>query len=111
MNRAHFPSVARKLRQSSPQLLILFLHATAVGGFVAVEVVPFVLELQVTTFAAVGVLDGDVGGQGGDGVAEGDFGAAAELGAGAVVPDAPGEMLHLFPIAAADRTLVFGGLG
>jgi hypothetical protein len=45
------------------------------GVFVAGDVVPLVLEGEVAPFAAVGVLDGDVGGQGDDGVPQGDSGA------------------------------------
>jgi hypothetical protein len=71
----HAPRSAFIYDSHPPQLLVLFLHAAAVGGFVAGDVVPLVLEGEVAPFAAVGVLDGDVGGQGDDGVPQGDSGA------------------------------------
>lgn len=76
-----------RLRQPAPQLLIFFLHATPVGGGVVVDVVSAFVKGEIAPFAAVGVIDGPIRGQGDDevapdasqdGVDKGDAGCSAE---------------------------------
>ena len=85
------------------QSSVLVGHDAAVGRFVAVDVVPRVLELDVATLAFVGLLDGHVGGQRDHGVAQRHFGMAARHVLRIGIANAPGPVLDLLGVAAADR--------
>src|SRR4029434_1222305 len=58
-------------------LVVLFLESAAVGSVVVVDVIPLVVELDIAALAGKRVLDGDIAGQGDDGVAEGNLCPAA----------------------------------
>src|SRR5262245_14142848 len=98
------------LPQLRAELFVFVLDTAAVGGGVVVDVVPAVVERQVAAFAFARVVGGDIRGQRDHRIAQGDFGPATRL-AGGIVADAPGPVLDLLGIAAADGAEIGGRFG
>lgn len=96
------PFPARFLRDRFIHELGLRSNAAPVGGRVAVDLEPFLVELQESSLARICILQRHIRRERDDGVAHRDLWITANLILGGGVADAIGPMFDLFAIPTTD---------